>query len=110
MVLCFFFFVAPVEAAAFFFAGAFFGGALFTEVGFDAVFFEAAVFASAGACAGAGALAAGRDVAGPVTTGDWDWAVANDKNPSEIRGRIPAKIQTAKRRTQSLPSAESWHP
>jgi hypothetical protein len=98
-VLCFF--LVLVEAAVFFFAGV-----LFAEVGLDVVLFEAAVF---DAVLAAGALAAG-DGASPVSTEGWDWAVADDKEPRENREKNPAKHATAKRRTQTLPTAESWHP
>src|SRR5271169_105317 len=50
----------------------------------------------------AGVLAAGVD--------DWDWAAAGCKKPSQSRDKIPANTATAKRRTQTLPSAENWHP
>jgi hypothetical protein len=47
--------------------------------------------------------------------GDLDWATAGGKMPSHTEGensneKIPAKTRTAKRRTQTLPTAESWHP
>src|SRR5450759_4676267 len=41
---------------------------------------------------------------------DLDWAAAGCKKPSQSRKKIPAKTTTAKRRTQTLPTAESWHP
>jgi hypothetical protein len=41
---------------------------------------------------------------------DSDWAAVDDNKPSENRKKIPAKATTAKRRTQTLPTAESWHP
>src|ERR1039457_5131815 len=41
---------------------------------------------------------------------DLDWEVASGKKPSLGRKKIPAKTTTAKRRTQTLPTAESWHP
>jgi hypothetical protein len=78
-----------------------FAGALFAEVGFEAVLFFAVLFA--------GALAAG-DGASPVSTEGWDWATAGGKKTSPGRKKIPAKTATAKLRTQTLPSAESWHP
>jgi hypothetical protein len=116
-----------VEAAVVFFAG-FFAGVFFAEAGLEAALFDAVVFVGVGvgvgvgavagavACvgavafAGAVALAAGGDGASPVSTGDWDWATAGDKRPRQSREKIPAKTATAKRRTQTLPSAESWHP
>ncbi len=99
MVLCFF--RVLVEAAVFFLAGV-----LLAEVGFDVVLFEAVLF---DAVLGAGALAA-EDGASPVSTEGWDWAAAGDKRPSQSREKNPAKNATAKRRTQTLPTAESWHP
>src|SRR5260370_30157308 len=39
-----------------------------------------------------------------------DWADAGGKKPSERGKKIPAKTKTAKRRTQTLPTAQSWHP
>jgi uncharacterized protein (DUF58 family) len=88
------FFLAGVPLAVgvvAFFAGAFFGVALF-----DAVLL-------------AGALAAG-DGASPVSTEDWDWAAAGDKEPGENRNKVPAKNATAKLRTKALPTAGSWRP
>jgi hypothetical protein len=80
--------LAEVGVAALF-VGAFFGVAPF-----DAVLF-------------AGAFAAG---ASPVSSEDWDWAAADDKEPSEKRNKVPAKNATAKLRTKALPTAESWRP
>ena len=40
-----------------------------------------------------------------VDEDDLDWAVADGKKPSEDRKKIPAKTATAKRRTQTLPTA-----
>src|ERR1700730_12532948 len=37
-------------------------------------------------------------------------ATAACKNPSQSRKKVPAKTTTAKRRTQTLPTAGSWHP
>jgi hypothetical protein len=104
--LCFFLVVpeAPCLLAGFLAVG------FLTEVGFEAALFDALLFAFAGAGAGAVALAAGGDGAGPVSAGDWDWALADDKKPRQTREKNPAKTATAKRRTQTLPSAESWHP
>jgi hypothetical protein len=90
-----------VEAAVVFFAGVF-----FVEVGLDGVLFDAVLWA--------GAAAAG-DGASPVSTDGCDWATAGGKKPSQIEGensseKIPTKTRTAKRRTQTLPTAESWHP
>jgi len=45
-----------------------------------------------------------------VGVDDWDWAAAGCKKPSQSRDKIPANTATAKRRTQTLPSAENWHP
>jgi len=45
-----------------------------------------------------------------VEVDDWDWVAAGDEKPILDRmdeKRIPAKSNTAKRRTQPLPSAES---
>jgi len=76
------------------------------EAGSDAVLFDAVLWA--------GAVTAG-DGASPVSTEDLDWAAAEGKTPSQTEGensneKIPAKTRTAKRRTQTLPTAESWHP
>src|ERR1700721_2028589 len=35
---------------------------------------------------------------------------ADDKRPSQSGKRIPANTATTERRTDTLPSAESWHP
>jgi hypothetical protein len=83
MALCLFF--ELVEATDFFLV------VVFAEVGLDAVLFDAGLWALA---AGDGA----------------DWAAAGDKKPSHDRKKIPAKTATAIQRTQTLPSAESWHP
>jgi hypothetical protein len=99
--LCFF--LVVVEEAVFFFA-ALFAGVFLTEVGFEAALFDAVVF---GGGAGAVALAAGGDGASPDSG---DWATEDFKKPRQSREKIPAKTATAKRRTQTLPSAESWHP
>src|SRR4029077_10195366 len=78
---------------------------------FFLVLVEAAVFflpdvALAGARL-AGALLTGA----PVTEGDeLDWAAAGCKKLSQSRKKVPAKTTTAKRRTQTLPTAGSWHP
>jgi uncharacterized membrane protein YedE/YeeE len=60
----------------------------------------------------AGVLFAGALVAGVLSVGveDWDWATAGGQKPSQRRKKVPAKTTTAKRRTQTLPTAESWHP
>jgi len=84
----------------------FLAGALVAEAGFDVVLFEAVLF---DAVLGAGALVAG-DGASTVSTEGWDWAAVGDDRPSQSREKIPAKNATAKRRTQTLPTAESWHP
>ncbi len=88
MVLCFFF--ALLEAAVVFR----FAGVLFAGVDFDALCFGVVLLG--------GLLSAGVD--------DWDWAAAGGKKPSPSSKKIPAKPETAKRRTQTLPTAESWHP
>jgi hypothetical protein len=93
-----FFLAAAVFAVAV--AVAFLAAALLAEVGFDVALFDVLLWA--------GAFAAG-DGASPVSTEDWDWATAGDEKPG-TRKRIPAKTATAKRRTQTLPTAESWHP
>jgi hypothetical protein len=36
---------------------------------------------------------------------DWDWATADGKKPSQSRKKVPAKTATARRRTQTLPTA-----
>src|SRR5260370_26852571 len=106
MVFRFFLFLALAEAAVFFLTGGFLAGVLLVEVGLDAALFDVVPWA--------GAVAEG-DGASPVSTGGWDWATASGKKPSRIGGenpseKIPAKTRTAKRSTQTLPTAESWHP
>jgi hypothetical protein len=76
------FFLLLVEAAVFFF-----GGVLFADVDLDVALFDS-----------------------PVSTEGWDWAGADDSRPDKNREKNPAKHATAKRRTQTLPTAESWHP
>src|SRR6266403_4906065 len=68
---------------------------------------EAAVFLEGAFLAGA--FLAGAFLAGDLAEDDVDWADAGGKKPSESRKKIPAKTKTAKRRTQTLPTAESWH-
>jgi hypothetical protein len=41
---------------------------------------------------------------------DWDWATAGGKKPSQSKKKIPANTTTAIRRTQTLLTAENWHP
>jgi hypothetical protein len=106
MVLRFFLFLAPAEAAVFFLTDGLLAGVLLVEAGLDAVLSDAVLWA--------GALAAG-DGASSVSTEDLDWATAGGKKASPAEGensneKIPAKTRTAKRRTQTLPTAESWHP
>jgi hypothetical protein len=72
---------------------------------FFLVLVEAAVFRLAVRLAGA--LSADVLLAG---VDDLDWATAGGKKLSQSREKIPAKTTTAKRRTQTLPTAESWHP
>jgi len=102
MVLCFFFALVD-EATGFRFAAVGFAAVLFAAVfvdGVEVVDGLADGFVSGGFCAGA------------LSTGDdeLDWATADDKRPNQGRKKIPAKTTTAKRRTQTLPTAESWHP
>ena len=94
MVLCFFFALVD-EATGFRFAAVVFA-ADFVE-GVDGL---ADGFVTEGLVAGA--LSTGVD--------ELDWATAGDKRPNQGRKKIPAKTTTAKRRTQTLPTAESWHP
>ncbi len=47
-------------------------------------------------------------LSGAVGVGDW--ATAGGNKPSQGKTKIPAKTATAKRRTQTLPTDESWHP
>src|ERR1019366_6385530 len=101
MVLRFFLFLAPAEAAVFFLTDG-----LLVEAGLDVALFDVVLWA--------GALAAG-DGASSVSAGDLDWATAGGTKASQTEGencneKIPAKTRTAKRRTQTLPTAESWHP
>lgn len=42
--------------------------------------------------------------------GESDWATAGEKKPSVGRKKNPTKTATAKCRTQTLPTAGSWHP
>jgi hypothetical protein len=55
----------------------------------------------------AGARFAGTLLAGVLSVGedDWDWATADGKKPSQSRRKVPTKTATAKRRTQTLPTA-----
>jgi hypothetical protein len=106
MALRFFLFLAPAEAAVFFLTDGLLVGVLLVEAGLDAALSDAVLWA--------GALAAG-DGASSVSTEDLDWATAGGKKASPTEGensneKIPAKTRTAKRRTQTLPTAESWHP
>jgi hypothetical protein len=39
-----------------------------------------------------------------------DWARMDNEEPSKNRKRIAANASTARLRTQTLPTAESWHP
>jgi hypothetical protein len=77
---------------------------------------EAASFLLAGALL-VETLLGGEFLAGLLLTGvlsdvgdELDWANASDDEPNENRKKIAAKITTAKLRTQTLPTAESWHP
>jgi hypothetical protein len=72
------------------------------------VLVEAAAFFLGFCSVLAGALFAGSD--GAAGAADWDWANAGARMPSESGKKIPARTTTAKRRTQTLPTAESWHP
>jgi hypothetical protein len=99
------FLLLVVDATDFFLAGIFFVevgvAALFVGAFFGVALFDAVLFA--------GAFAAG-DGASPGSSEDWDWAAADDKEPSEKRNKVPAKNATAKLRTKALPTAESWRP
>jgi hypothetical protein len=85
--LCFF--LALVETGVFFVVAVFFEGGL-----------AAALFVFAGDLREVGLL---EEVSEEVD--DWVWA-----KPSPTRRKIPARTETAERRTQTLPSAENWHP
>jgi hypothetical protein len=78
---------------------------------FFLVLVEAAVFFLADVAL-AGVLLAGVLLAGVLLTdGDeLDWAAAGCDKLSQSRKKVPAKTTTAKRRTQTLPTAGSWHP
>jgi hypothetical protein len=98
------FFFVLVEATGFFLAGADLVDALFVDALFDDAAFAGALLVGP---AFAGALSAGA----PFAAGDeLDWATAGCEKPSQSRKEIPAKNATAKRRTQTLPTAGSWHP
>jgi hypothetical protein len=99
-VLCFF--LVPVEAPAVFGFG--FDAVLFEAAGFDVVGFDVVLLDVVGCVA----VLAG----GLLSTGveDCDWAAAGNKKPSATGKDIPARTKTAKQRTQTLPTAESWHP
>src|SRR6202140_263233 len=103
--LCFFLFVAA-EALRL-------DGAVFFGAAFAAGFAVALADAFAGACL-AGACFAGFCffVASEFfdDVGACDWATAGGKKPGKKLKRIPANTTTAKRRTQILPTAESWNP
>src|SRR5450755_1006240 len=88
-VLCFF--LLRTETAAFLLADAFLAGVRLA----GALFFSAGVLSDG--------------------AGGWDSATAGgtkpmQSRPSQSRKKIPVKTATAKRRTQTLPTAESWHP
>jgi hypothetical protein len=85
-------FLGAAFLAAALFAVAFLAGAFLAGVLADALFFSARVLSL------------------EVEVDDWDWAVAGVKMPSQSRKEIPAKTATTKRRTQTLPTAESWLP
>jgi hypothetical protein len=107
MVLCFF--LVLVEATGFRFAADGFAPVFFAAVFVDAVDALAGGFVAGGVAAGglvAGALSTGKD----ELDDELDWATAGDERPNQSRKKIPAKTTTAKRRTQTLPTAESWHP
>src|ERR1700687_1001670 len=77
-------FLVPVEAAVFFLA----------DVALAGVRFAGALLTDA-----------------LVTAGDeLDWATAACKKTGQGRKKVPAGTRTAKRRTQTLPTAGSWHP
>jgi hypothetical protein len=111
MGLCFF--LALVEATAFFFATAVLVGALLPCVLLAGVLLAGVLFAAV--------LFAGVRFTDALLVGvlfeavlsvedDGDWAAAGATKPSQGRKNNPAKTATAKLRTQTLPSAESWHP
>src|ERR1700687_4035473 len=81
MILCFFL----VLAAVFFVVAVF----------FDEECLAAVVFVFAG----------GLPEEASAEVDDWVWA-----KPNQLRIRIPARTDTAERRTQTLPSAGNWHP
>jgi hypothetical protein len=88
------FFLALVDATAFFLgtellAGAFFAGVRLTDALLAGALFAAVL---------------------SVALDDWDWAATGATKPSQNRKKKTAKTATAKLRTQTLPSAESWHP
>src|SRR5580658_2915102 len=74
---------------------------------FFLAFAEARVLFLAGAFWAGERGAVADDAAGAE---EMDWAAADDKKPSQSRRKVPAKNTTARRRTQTLPTAESWHP
>lgn len=78
---------------------------------FFLVLVEAASFLLVGARLAVVGLVAVLVVGTLAAIGDeLDWAAADDKEPSENRNKVPAKNATAKLRTQTLPTAESWRP
>jgi hypothetical protein len=106
MGLCFF--LALVEATAFFFATAVLVGALLPCVLLAGVLFAAVLFAGVRFT---DALLVGVLFEAVLSVeDDGDWAAAGATKPSQRRKNNPAKTATAKLRTQTLPSAESWHP
>jgi hypothetical protein len=94
--LCFF--LALVEATAFFLVITLFPCVFLAEVLFAGVRLT-------------DELLAGVLFAAVLSVEDgWDWAATGATKPSQGRKNNPAKTATAKLRTQTLPSAESWHP
>src|ERR1039458_1708440 len=77
MVLRFFLFLAPAEAAVFFLTDGLLAGVLLVEAGLDVALFDVVLWA--------GALAAG-DGASSVSTGDLDWATAGGTKASQTEG------------------------
>src|ERR1700682_3030226 len=85
------FFLVLVEAAVFFLADVLLAVAPFADVRLAGVVLTGASLTD--------------------TDGDeLDWAAAGCKKLSQSRKKVPAKTTTAKRRTQTLPTAGSWHP
>src|SRR5580704_4679126 len=98
------FLLVPLERAVFFLAGVVFDVSVFEEAVFADVVLPVAASADGDLCP---VPLAGGSLA---VEDESDWATAGEKKPRQGRKKNPTKTTTAKRRTQTLPTAGSWHP